>query len=89
MTEDEMRKEIMRLRGEMSAACSCLHILYQFVIIILGDDSRDMLIDKLRNTPFDEDSVALMDDEWVEGIDRFRKRLTNLLAGDAVVHDGT
>ena len=91
MTEDEMRTEIMRMRGELSAACACLSDLYHLVIRFGGADMGGIVLEKIRNRSFDPGSLALMDAEWREGVERFNDRLTKLLASDAAIstHDNS
>ena len=77
MSLEEMRNEIIRLRGEVSSACWNIAFLYKCLFrFVGGDDLRSLFIDKISDTRLDDVSLALFGNRWVEGIDRFNERLT-------------
>ena len=77
MSVEEMRNEIIRLRGEVSSACWSIAFLYEWLFRSGGDDDdlRSQFVDKFRDSRPDEVSLALLGNSWVEGIDRFKERL--------------
>ena len=94
MSVEEMRSEIIRLRGEVSSACWNIAFLYKCLFRFGGDDLRSLFIDKIRDSRPHEVSVALLGNRWVEGIDRFNERLAkhiaNRLSNDtSVEHDSS
>ena len=95
MSVEEMRNEIIRLRGEVSSACSSIAFLYECLFRFVGDDDlRSLFIDKIRVNRLDEVSLALLGNRWVEGIDRFNERLTKHIANrpsndTSVEHDSS
>ena len=46
MSVEEMRNEIIRLRGEVSSACWSIAFLYKCLFRFGGDDLRSLFIDK-------------------------------------------
>ena len=94
MSVEEMRSEILRLRGEISSACWSIAFLYEFLLRFGDDDLRSLFIDKIRNNRLEKASLALLGDRWAEGIDRFNERLakhiSNRLSNDtSVEHDSS
>ena len=95
MSVEEMRNEIIRLRGEISSACWNIAFLYELLLRFVGDDDlRSLFIDKIRNNRLGEVSLALLGDRGAEGIDRFNERLAkhiaNRLSNDtSVEHDSS
>ena len=90
MTTEEMRREIMRLQGELSAACACLGDLYKILFHPASGDTWSLVLSKLRHRRFDEGAIALKGDDWARGVERFNERLLKVLPGDAVVvHDAS
>ena len=88
MSVEEMRSEILRLRGEISSACWDIAFLYKCLFRFVGDDDdlRSLFIDKIRNRSPEDVSLALLGDKWAEGIDRFNERLAKHLS-DRLLND--
>ena len=94
MSVEEMRSEIIRLRGEISSACWSIAFLYKLLFRFVDDDLRSLFIDKIRNKSPEDVSLALLGDRWAEGIDRFNERLakhiSDRLSNDtSVQHDSS
>ena len=94
MSVEEMRSEIIRLRGEVSSACWSISLLYKCLLRFGDDDLRSLFIDKIRDSRPDEVSVALFGNRWVEGIDRFNERLAKYISDNfsndtSVEHDSS
>ena len=82
-----MQEEILRLRGELSAACRALALTIRMVS--LNDPvTLDVVVNKLTaisgaTGPAD----VISNDYWREGIERFNDRLTGTLRNNP--DDGT
>ena len=89
MTDDEMRREIMRLQGELSAACSCIADLYEVVIGFGSGDMRSLILNKISDRRFAPGLLELKGPDWRRGVESFNERLANVLSGEAVAvsHD--
>ena len=67
MSVEDMRGEIIRLRGEISSACWNIAFLYELLLRFVGDDDlRSLFIDKIRNNRLGEVSLALLGDRGLK-----------------------
>ena len=83
---DEKSQEIERLKGELATSSACIVFLFQLVIKLGGGgDFRSTIISKIRDFPIAD--VSTVSDDWVDGVNRFKKRLSDGLSNDTF--DGT
>ena len=80
---DEKSLEIERLKGELAASSACIGFLFQLVIKLFGGgDFRSTIISKIRDFPIDD--VSTVSDDWIDGVNRFKKRLLDGLSDDTL-----
>ena len=82
MTDDEIRSEIDRLQGELSAATACIGELYQIIINSGGDDMHGIILGKVNSRKFEPGALDLKGPDWRAGVQRFNDRLTKVLSRD-------
>ena len=70
---DEKSLEIERLKGELSASSAAIVFLFKIVIEIGGGSLRSTIVSKIKNFPIDD--VSTVNNDWIDGVNRFKKRL--------------
>ena len=81
---DENAREIERLRGELSASTAAIGFLFKLVIGFGGGDDayRAAIVSKIRNFPIAD--PAIVNNDWIAGVNRFKDRLSNGIEGDTL-----
>ncbi len=82
MTEDEMRSEIDRLQGELSAATACIGDIFQIIINLGGDDMHGVVLGKINSRRIEIGALDIKGPDWRAGIQRFNDRLAKVLTRD-------
>ncbi len=76
---DEKYQEIERLKGELAASSAAIVFLFKIMIDLGGGgDYRSKIISKINRFPID----STVNDDWIDGVNRFKKRLLDGLSDD-------
>ena len=88
-SEEELRREIEKLRGELSAACLAISHVYGIFKMLDGISDGDMfprMVSKFMNGKVSIDAIRVMEDtgiapdDFIEGVNRFKERLSKHLS---------
>ena len=78
---ESLRQEIEQLKGELAGSTACIGFLFKLVIKLGGGgDFRSTIISKINNFPIAD--VSTVSDDWIDGVNRFKKRLSDGLSDD-------
>ena len=78
---DEKSLEIEQLKGDLSASSAAIVFLFKIMIDLGGGgDYRSKIISKINSFPIDD--VSTVNDDWIDGVNRFKKRLLDGLSDD-------
>ena len=73
-TSDRYTEEIERLEGQICMARWSIALLFEFVFVLMNDETKDIVIQKIRDATIDSDSDFIR-----EGTEHFKIRLLETL----------
>ena len=88
-SEEELKREIEKLKGEISAACLAISHLYGIFRVLDGISNDTMfpqMVSKFMEREVSADSIRSMKedgvdpDDFIEGVNRFKERFSNHLS---------